>query len=178
MWKVLYMCYCLCVHTNHCVYGCVRVTEGACAFLSSCTANYTGVTELQDGKLGRQGGVSLSQFDTRMKVYYSIYTLTWPEVHVDFCRVQIRQTLTSDKKKIKGSQPFLFGIIDVSYLNHSHCYEHHYKDSKLIIHQWTPRHNEPWESDVTMLQTSLESTCISWKYRLISFEFNVTNRFS
>lgn len=79
------MCYCLCVHTNHCVYGCVRVTEGVCVSVklhSYC--NYAGVTELQDGKLGRQGGVSLSQFDTRMKAYYSIYTLTRPEVHVDF----------------------------------------------------------------------------------------------
>ena len=152
------MCFCKCACIESiCMLLCTQTTvfmwewkpQRFCVcvvFLASCTANYVGVTELQVGKLRRQGSVSLSQFDTRMKVYYSICTLTWEKVHVEFCWVSIRKTVTSKRKFtdifIQSKRLTLYitviviNIIIMNIMNE--------QPINILCH------NEPQESDVTM----------------------------
>lgn len=64
------------VSESMCTQITVQKPQEVCVLLSGYIANYAGVTGLQDGKLGRQGSVSLSQFEARKKVHYLIHTLT------------------------------------------------------------------------------------------------------
>lgn len=51
--------------------------------LPSCTANLSGVAGLHIEELGGPGSVSLSQLETRMEVYCSIYAWTWEQLPVE-----------------------------------------------------------------------------------------------